>query len=287
MGFKGLFIGIDRYASPGVNWLSCAGRDAKAFHALFTDSFGGETTLLLDDQATVAEIGRRFDVLAACDPDDVVVVAFSGHGTSTHELVTHDTDLRDIARTTIPLKTLGEWCARIPARRLLLVLDCCFSGGIGAKALEVEGAPRDFQSVDGKLNQISGMGRVVLTASGPMERAWESSRLGHGFLTMHLIEALQGPEEIREGGQIAVLRLLDYVVRRVVDAARQIRASSSPQCVERLTASFAGQSWCRGLCTVHRFRNEEHPSRWRRSLAWRHSAFRNRSSMHGPEIFRV
>jgi helicase len=112
MAFRGLFIGIDRYASPGVSWLSCAGRDAKALYALFTDSFGGETTLLLDDQAMVAEIGRRFDALSACDPEDVVVIAFSGHGTNTHELVTHDTDPRDLARTTIPLTALGEWCAR-------------------------------------------------------------------------------------------------------------------------------------------------------------------------------
>jgi helicase len=104
-----------------VNWLSCAGRDAKALHALFTDSFGGETALLLDDHARVAEIGRRFDELAASDPEDVVVIAFSGHGTSTHELVAHDTDPRDLARTTIPLTTLGERCKRIPARRLLLV----------------------------------------------------------------------------------------------------------------------------------------------------------------------
>ena len=48
MAFKGLFIGIDRYASPGVNWLSCASRDATALHALFTDTLGGETTLLTD-----------------------------------------------------------------------------------------------------------------------------------------------------------------------------------------------------------------------------------------------
>lgn len=228
MAFKGLFVGIDRYASPGVNWLSCAGHDARALHALFTDSFGGETALLLDDQATVAEIRRHFDVLSVCDPEDVVVITFSGHGSSTHELVTHDTDPRELARTAIPLTTLGEWCARIPARRLLLVLDCCFSGGMGAKAIEVEGAPREFQSVDGKLNQIGGAGRVVLTASGPTERAWESARLGHGFLTLHLIEALQGPEEIREGGRVAVLRILDYVVRRVVDAAQQIRREQRP-----------------------------------------------------------
>jgi len=85
-----------------------------------------------------------------------------------------------------------------------------------------------MQSVDGKLNQISGEGRVVLTASGPTERAWESARLGHGFLTLHLLEALRGPAGLREGERIGVLRLLDYVVRRVVDAAQQIRREQHP-----------------------------------------------------------
>jgi helicase len=228
MTFKGLFIGIDRYVSPEINWLSCANRDATALHALFTDSLGGETTLLTDGQATTAAIRECFDRLAASDPDDVVVIAFSGHGTETHELVAHDTDPYDLPATTIPLTMLGEWCARIPARRLLIVLDCCFSGGMGAKALQVEGIPRDIQSVEGKLNQISGQGRVILTASGPTEKAWESPRLGHGFLTLHLLEALQGPVEIRDRDRMGVLRLIDYVARRVVDAARQIRREQHP-----------------------------------------------------------
>lgn len=228
MTFRGLFIGIDRYASAEINWLSCARRDAMALHALFTDTLGGDTALLTDGDATAAVIAAQFDRLATSDADDVVVICFSGHGTETHELVTHDTDPYDLAASTIPLTTLGEWCARIPARRLLIVLDCCFSGGMGAKALQVEGFPRDIQSVEGKLNQISGHGRVILTASGPTERAWESPRLGHGFLTLHLLEALQGPEEIREGGRIGVLRLLDYVARRVVDAAGQIRRDQHP-----------------------------------------------------------
>jgi hypothetical protein len=61
MAFKGLFIGIDRYDSPEINWLSCANRDAKALHALFTDTLGGETMLLTDEQATVAAIRERFE----------------------------------------------------------------------------------------------------------------------------------------------------------------------------------------------------------------------------------
>jgi hypothetical protein len=146
VAFKGLFIGIDRYASTEINWLSCASPDAIALHALFTDTLGGETKLLTDEQATVAAIGEQFGQLAACSPDDVVVIAFSGQGTETHELVGHDTDPYDLAGTTIPLTMLGEW-SRIPSRRLLIVLDCCFSGGMGAKALHVEGVLRDIQSV--------------------------------------------------------------------------------------------------------------------------------------------
>jgi replicative superfamily II helicase len=228
MAFKGLFIGIDRYASADINWLSCARRDAVALHALFSDTFGGNTTLLTDGQATVAAIRDHFEQLAVSDADDVVVIAFSGHGTETHELVAHDTDPYNLETTTIPLTTLGEWCSHIPVRRLLLVLDCCFSGGMGAKALQVEGVPRDIQSVEAKLNQISGHGRVILTASSPTERAWESPRLGHGFLTLHLLEALRGPDEIRQADRIGVLRLLDYVSRRVVDAAQQIRRDQHP-----------------------------------------------------------
>ncbi len=78
MAFKGLFIGIDRYASAEINWLSCAGRDATALHALFSDTLGGETRLLTDGEATVAAIREAFEQLMRTDPDDVVVIAFSG-----------------------------------------------------------------------------------------------------------------------------------------------------------------------------------------------------------------
>jgi helicase len=129
---------------------------------------------------------------------------------------------------------------RTPCRRLLIVLDCCFSGGMGAKALQVDARARSLKSVDAELNRISGEGRVVLTASGPTQPAWESSRFGHGFLTFYLIESLQGPAEIREGDRIGLLRLLDYVSRRVADAASQIRHEQHPA----IRGTFDGEySW--------------------------------------------
>jgi helicase len=75
---------------------------------------GGENALLTDEQAAVAAIQEEFHKLTAAEPDDVVVIAFPGHGTETHEIVAYDTDPYDVVGTSIPLTTLGEWCARIP-----------------------------------------------------------------------------------------------------------------------------------------------------------------------------
>ena len=60
MNFHGLFIGIDRCASRRINWLTCAERDARALHALFTDNLGGRSDLLIGSDATYDAIrGQR------------------------------------------------------------------------------------------------------------------------------------------------------------------------------------------------------------------------------------
>ena len=62
---------------------------------------------------------------------------------------------------------LAEWFAQIPARRLLLVLDCCFSGGMGAKVFVADATPRSVDSAEKLLEQVSGRGRLVLTETAP------------------------------------------------------------------------------------------------------------------------
>ena len=64
MTFHGLFVGIDRYASPLISDLSCSARDAKALYGLFADTLGSKaTTLLVDAQATKAAIVEAFERL--------------------------------------------------------------------------------------------------------------------------------------------------------------------------------------------------------------------------------
>jgi replicative superfamily II helicase len=228
MGFRGLFIGVDRYASPHINWLSCARRDAIALETLFADTLGGTTTLLADEDATRARIETAFQELENCDPNDTVVISFSGHGSESHELITYDADVRNLPATAIPLDELTRWFSRIPAKRLIILLDCCFSGGMGAKVLRVEAVPRRLSSVEAQLAQMSGEGRLIITASAANEPAWENPRTGHGYFTHFFLEALQGAAEIIEAGRLPVFRLLEYVTRRVVDAAGQFGHPQHP-----------------------------------------------------------
>src|SRR5260370_9907373 len=151
MAFYGVFIGVDSYRSSDINWLCCARRDAVALEALFADTLGGATTLLVDEDATRDRIHDAVAALTACGPEDTVVISFSGHGSGTHELVTHDADPGNLSASAIPLDELTDWFSRIPAARLVLILDCCFSGGMGARVLRVAAVPRSIDSVESSL----------------------------------------------------------------------------------------------------------------------------------------
>ena len=228
MAFRGLFVGVDRYQSPDIRDLSCAARDATALEALFADTLAGSTVLLTDQNATLSRIEAELETLSQCDPEDTVVMAFSGHGSETHELIVHDTGFNNIEATSLPLNQLQEWFSKIPARRVILFLDCCFSGGLGAKVLQVPAIPRSLASTEVRLQKLAGNGRLIFTASAASEEAWEFSSRGHGLLTYYLLEALRGPAEIVEGGRLSVFQMLDYVTARVKAAAQGIGKSQNP-----------------------------------------------------------
>jgi helicase len=229
MKFHGTFIGVDRYRAPDIGFLSSAVRDATALHALFADGFEGEPALLTDAEATRDNIVAELNRLAMVSGDeDLVVVSFSGHGSSTHELVPYDADRSRLAETGLPLEELAKLLNQIPAATLVCILDCCFSGGYGAKVLVAPLQARGLGSEVDLLEQISGKGRIVLTASAANEPAYEDTALRHGLLTYHLLTALQGVPEVVSAGKIDVFKLLDHVTRRVVDASAALRREQHP-----------------------------------------------------------
>ncbi|WP_125911316.1 MULTISPECIES: DEAD/DEAH box helicase [Pseudonocardia] len=232
--FRGLFVGVDRYQSRAVRRLVSAVRDVTALHAVFSDNLGGTSTLLTDATATrPAVLAALEDLRRRSTADDVVVVAFSGHGSDTHELVTHDADPENLPTSSISLDEFTDLVSAIPARQLVVVLDCCFSGGAGAKVLNAplipRGAPGGLPaSTEARLDRMAGVGRLILTASTGDQEAWEDPRLGHGLLTYHLIQALLGAAA-PGAHQVALYDLLAYVVREVkAKASGTVAARQEP-----------------------------------------------------------
>ncbi len=231
--FRGLHIGIDHYADPELQWLTGAVRDAEALHALFADNFGIISSALLTDKAaTASAIRAALSTLAEeADADDIVVITYAGHGSEDHYLIPYDGAIRCIPDTCISLSELADLLSAIPGSTLLCALDCCFSGGLGARVFSTGLRPRaaSLASGIGVLDRFTGHGRVVLTASADDQPSMESARHGHGLMTFRLIEALQGAAEAREGDRVDLYQVIRYVTRQVeADAAQMGHRQTTP-----------------------------------------------------------
>lgn len=219
--FRGLHVGIDNYRDPAFQPMVFAGRDALAMHALLTDNMDGEGVLLRDAEATkerlVSELERLADI--SCG-GDVVVITFSGHGTRTRELATYDAVPGRFAGTALPLSEFVALVKVIRARLLVVVLDCCFSGGMLARAFfepDDGGLARtDEPGAWNVLSEISGDGRIFLGAASADEEAFELPRYRHGILTYHLLQGLMGAGDVLDHrGRVCLTSLVRHVQTKV------------------------------------------------------------------------
>jgi hypothetical protein len=143
----------------------------------------------------------------------VVTLYFSGHGGRLPEagerrfLVPRDRSLLDGEQFTDLLRD-------IPARRLLVLLDCCFAGGVhvehGAKAPEAKATPVPF---DVQELRRQGVGTVVLSSSRGDEYSWTG--LHYSIFTQVVIDALCGADTARQDGYVRVTDLAMHVARWV------------------------------------------------------------------------
>lgn len=184
------FIGVDRHSDVCIPELTGARRDAEALWALFSDSVPEIQAQLLTDAAATLEVIRQAldTTLGAAGADDTVIISFSGHGTPYHQIVAHNTDITDLTNTTIPMEELATRFKASRAKAVLLVLDCCFSGGAPARVLSDIPVAR---STGMTIAALAGEGRILLAASKESEEAYEIPGGGHGLLTKALIDVLR------------------------------------------------------------------------------------------------
>lgn len=169
-----LIVAINSYADNGLRALRSPAVDAEALGSALGDpDIGGyEVSVLRDvDERTVRRrVGSFF---ADRDPDDLLLLHFSCHGIKDRQnrlhLAATDTELRALGATSVPASFIDSQMAQTSARRVVLILDCCFSG-----AYARDMAARADRSVN-VAEEFSHSGRVVLTASSATEYAFEGA----------------------------------------------------------------------------------------------------------------
>ena len=222
MAIYGNFIGIDKHINPNIRDLTGARKDAIALFSLFSDTIKDmKVSLLLDENATTEAIQSTLaETLNNAGKEDIVIISFSGHGTHEHQLVTYDTVLTNLEKSTISVEEIANLFKASKAKIILFVLDCCFSGGAPAKVLEDSPIPRDPGN---PFKGFTGEGRILIAASDVNQVAYEIPGSGHGLLTKALIDILQMGSK-----QIDVVSMISKIMEHVNAEASRLGITQTP-----------------------------------------------------------
>jgi tetratricopeptide (TPR) repeat protein len=222
-----LLVGTDQYADPDLGQLKAPQTDANALAAVLADpDIGGfsVTDTLLNKPHY--EVGRRIEeFFGAARPNDLLLLYMSGHGVLAKNrqlyFAAANTDKQWLGSTAIGAHSVREYMDSSRSRQIVLLLDCCHSGGFGRPGLTAKG-DRDVNMSA----QVGGRGHVTLTASTDLEYAFEANGIKHlgddesapaSVFTHHVITGLRTWEADVDGDdEITVDELYDYLTSRVV-----------------------------------------------------------------------
>jgi hypothetical protein len=215
-----LLIASWEYQDPAFSKLRAPGQDAERLARVLSDpEIGGfEVRTSLNQPAHAVGLAIE-DIFSERGRDDLLLLYFSCHGVKHQSgrlyFATSTTRRDRLAATAVSSEFVKEQIDHSPCRRVLVLLDCCYSGaftrGLTAKS---------DQRVD-LTEPFDGRGRVVLTASSSTEYAFEGERLTTenpepSIFTSALIEGLEtGAADRDQDGRISADELYEYVFDHV------------------------------------------------------------------------
>ena len=185
--------------------------------------------LILDRDATRETLSHALVDLSQCvDADSTVFLYISSHGGRIESgpfageyLLPVDAEL-DVtvsppclkAETAISGSEFAEALRRIPARRMIVVLDCCHAGGLG-QAKDALGSRMKAGFSEAYFDRLAeGRGRVILAACRDTEFSYVLPGAANSLFTQHLLAGLQGNAP-GPGGVIRIFDLFHYLQPKV------------------------------------------------------------------------
>jgi tetratricopeptide (TPR) repeat protein len=193
-----LIIGISKFENHDLD-LHYPSKDAKDFYKFLTTkgNFSKDhVKLLVNEDATRANIlsllGDKW-LPRVANPDDLVVIYISSHGSSSdmdvsgvNYLLAYDSDPDNLYSSGLPMQDMTRMIkGRVHADRVVMILDACHSGAVSADA---KGLSRG-----GNVNAdeiAMGTGQLVISSSAPNQVSWESKQDENSVFTKYLMDGL-------------------------------------------------------------------------------------------------
>jgi WD40 repeat protein len=229
---RALIVSADTYGDAKLRRLRMPAVDAAALRRVLEDPevAGFEVDVSLNEPHHVVR-GKIEDFFKAAAVDDFLLLHFGCHGVKDDDgklyLVASDTAMARLDSSGIDAEFVNRHMARSRSRRIVLLLDCCYSGAFA------RGSPtRAAGGIDIGERFKQGRGRLVLTASTAMEYAWDGDELnnlgdaGPSSFTAAVVRGLEtGEADLDHDGQVSFRDLSDYVY----DFVRAQNPKQTPQ----------------------------------------------------------
>ncbi len=203
--------------------LKCAESDATRLRELLLDKdiggFDPDNALLFTNQPSYEVLKGIAKCLDQAERDDLVFIYFSGHGKldtgNKLHLATSNTTVDLLAATSLPVAMIKEIIDKSKSQKIIWILDCCYSGAVGAlfKGGDVD---TELQIASG------GKGKYIMTASTGIQASEEKEGEDYSLFTKYLLQGLKsGDADLDGDGTITVDELYSYVRDQVTQSGKQ------------------------------------------------------------------
>jgi len=223
-----LVVASHDYTDPKLRRLRAPARDAEELARVLREPEIGDFEVEVSANEPEHVVRRKLAAFfQGRGLDDLLLLHLSCHGVKDDDgrlyFATADTELAHLDATAIPSDFVNRQMTRSRSRRIVLLLDCCYSGAFASGLIARAGNRVDLRE------RFDGRGRVVLTASSAMEYAFEGDELSGAptpsVFTSALVRGLEtGAADRNRDGWVSVDELYDYAF----DEVRKITPSQTP-----------------------------------------------------------
>lgn len=223
---RALVIGISNYRElPKEAQLNYAHSDATNFYQFLTSPAGGKVDktnikLLLNEEATAAEIYAGLDWLLESQKNDRVIIFFAGHGDVENRtikqrgfLLAHDSPRAGYhAGGTVKVIDLHDYLETLVSQNktnVLLITDACRSGKLAG------GDTGQAQTTAALQEQWAGITKILSSQPGEKSRESDAWGGGYGVFTYHLLDGLKGLADKNADGFVSLSEVNQYLSNSV------------------------------------------------------------------------